>query len=67
MSNLSWRDAIIKVLQTAREPMHYTDIAERVAELELRSDFGATPATSVSTSAHSTTAHESATFKGRSG
>jgi hypothetical protein len=45
--NLSWRDAIVEVLKDAAEPLHYTDIAEQIAERELKTDFGATPAASV--------------------
>ena len=47
MQDLGWREAIMRVLRDAGEPMHYTDIAEAIAEQELRSDFGATPAASV--------------------
>ena len=36
MADLSWRDAIIKVLQEATEPLHCTEIAMRVAEQGLR-------------------------------
>jgi len=49
MPNLQWRDAAIKVLEASDEPMHYADIAEAIAEKELRTDFGATPAASVNT------------------
>ena len=47
MANLSWRDAISEVLGSSTEAMHYTDIAEAIANLQLRTDFGATPAASV--------------------
>lgn len=47
MQNLSWRDAIIKILENSSEAMHYADIAEAIAEQQLRADTGATPATSV--------------------
>jgi len=47
MSDNSWRDAIIKVLEGSSEAMHYTDIAEEIAEQGLRTEFGATPAASV--------------------
>ncbi|MEW4451971.1 HTH domain-containing protein [Bremerella sp. JC817] len=47
MTDLGWREAIVKVLQDAGEPMHYTEIAEAIADQELRTDFGANPATSV--------------------
>ncbi len=45
--NLGWREAIIEVLTDATEPLHYTDIAEQIAERNLKTDFGATPAASV--------------------
>jgi hypothetical protein len=48
MPDLTWRDAILRVLRGAPEAMHYTEIAEAIAEQGLRSDLGATPATSVS-------------------
>ena len=47
MPNLTWRDAIIHVLGNAEEEMHYTAIAEAIAEQQLRTEFGATPASSV--------------------
>lgn len=47
MPDLSWRDAIVQVLQANAEPMHYTDIAEAIAEQELRTELGATPAATV--------------------
>ncbi|MDA1190629.1 MAG: winged helix-turn-helix domain-containing protein [Candidatus Poribacteria bacterium] len=47
MPNLSWKDAIIRVLETATDPMHYVDIAEAVSEQELRTELGATPAQTV--------------------
>ena len=47
MPDLGWKEAIIRVLSAAAEPMHYTDIAEAIADQGLRTDFGATPAASV--------------------
>ena len=47
MSDLTWRDAIQRVLAGASEPAHYTDIAEAIAEQGLRTELGATPANSV--------------------
>jgi HB1, ASXL, restriction endonuclease HTH domain len=46
-SNLGWREAIIEVFKSERKPLHYTDIAELIAERGLKTDFGATPANSV--------------------
>ncbi len=47
MPDMPWREAIIKVLADTPEAMHYSDIAEAIAEQGLRTDFGATPAASV--------------------
>lgn len=47
MSDLPWKEAIENVLDDAQEPMHYSDIAEAIAEKGLRTDLGATPANSV--------------------
>ncbi len=47
MSDLSWRDAIIKVLEDSQEAMHYTEIAEAISERKLRTEVGATPASTV--------------------
>lgn len=45
--NLSWRDAILKVLATADEEMHYADIAQAIIDNGLRKNVGATPAATV--------------------
>lgn len=47
MSELGWRDAIIKVLQDSPQAMHYADIAEAIVENGLRTNVGATPAATV--------------------
>jgi len=47
MSNLAWKDAIVKVLEDSGEQMHYVDITQKIIELRLRDDFGATPQNSV--------------------
>ena len=47
MSNLNWKEAIVKVLEGSPEAMHYTDIAEAIAKQGLRTDLGATPAATV--------------------
>lgn len=47
MAELSWREAILEVLGLSADPMHYTDIAEAIAEQGLKTEFGATPAASV--------------------
>jgi HB1, ASXL, restriction endonuclease HTH domain len=45
--NLGWKDAIYQSLSKGDGPMHYSRIAERIAECGLRSDLGATPAITV--------------------
>ena len=45
--DLSWREAVIEVLKTSPEAMHYTEIAEAVAERGLKQTVGATPAQTV--------------------
>ena len=47
MPELNWRDAITQVLQSSPEAMHYSEIAEAIAKQELRTEFGATPASTV--------------------
>lgn len=46
---MDWKGAIQAVLQGSSSPMHYTDIAQQIAEKRLRRDdeLGATPASSV--------------------
>lgn len=60
MNDVNWRDAIIRVLSAEGEPMHYKDIAEAIAEQELRTEFGATPAATVDHQ-HFQAAHRKAT------
>ena len=47
MPNLPWREAILRVLSTADEPMHYTEIAQAIIDQKLRQDVGATPSNAV--------------------
>jgi len=42
-AELTWRQAIDKVLEASPDPMHYSDIAQRIIEEKLRKNFGATP------------------------
>lgn len=46
-SGKSWKEVITQVLYGSDSAMHYTDIAEKVAELQLKTDLGANPAASV--------------------
>ncbi|MCW0484866.1 HTH domain-containing protein [Gaoshiqia sediminis] len=45
--DLTWKQAILKVLKDADEPLHYTKISELIVENEYRSSVGATPAMTV--------------------
>lgn len=44
---LSWQDAIVKVLEESLEPMHYHDIAQAVIDKGYRVNVGAIPANTV--------------------
>lgn len=48
MPQMTWHDAIIKVLGEAEVSMHYTDIARVIVKDGLRNSVGKTPAASVS-------------------
>jgi hypothetical protein len=48
MPELTWKEAIIKVLEEEKKALHYTDIAELIAERNYRKSFGATPNDTVS-------------------
>lgn len=47
MADMSWRDAIIKVLGASPDAMHYSVIAKAISDEGLRKEVGATPAASV--------------------
>lgn len=47
MKDVPWRRAILKVLLDAREPLHYSEIAQRILDNGLREHGGATPAATV--------------------
>jgi len=44
---MTWRQAIEKVLAASPTPLHYTDITERIIAEKLRKSLGATPAATV--------------------
>lgn len=48
MKNMPWRLAILRVLSEAREPLHYSEIAQLILDNGLRQQVGATPAATVS-------------------
>jgi hypothetical protein len=47
MADLPWLDAIKKALEGESEPVHYTDIAQKIVDQKLRANVGATPANTV--------------------
>ena len=47
-SEMTWQEAIIKVLEDAEEPLDYNKITRLIGEQGLRSLSGATPASTVS-------------------
>ena len=48
MKELTWKNAIIKILEEEEKALHYTEIAELIAERGYRVNFGATPQDTVS-------------------
>lgn len=48
MTELKWKDAIVKVFEDEKKALHYTDIAELIAERGYRKSLGATPQDTVS-------------------
>ncbi len=48
MAELTWKEAITKVLDEEKKALHYTEIAELIAEKGYRKSLGATPAMTVS-------------------
>jgi hypothetical protein len=53
-TQLTWRKAIEKILGETPSAMHYKDLTDKIIETGLRTDLGATPASTVSS--HLTTA-----------
>ena len=48
MANLKWKDAIVRVLEEEKKALHYTEIAELIAERGYRTSLGVTPQDTVS-------------------
>jgi hypothetical protein len=48
MTELKWKEAIVKVLEDEKKSVHYTEIARLIAERGLRKSLGATPQDTVS-------------------
>lgn len=55
---LTWRDAINKVLSAAPTPMHYNEIAEQIVSNGLRTHIGATPAATVNAQISASIKHD---------
>jgi hypothetical protein len=47
MENLKWDEAITKVLEESKKPLHYTEITDLIYEKHYRTGGGATPAATV--------------------
>ncbi len=47
LMDLNWNEAILKVLETSDEPLHYKNIAEEIEKNGYRENLGATPANTV--------------------
>lgn len=45
--NLSWRDAVVRVLMEASEPLHYAEITKRILDGNFKEASGATPNSTV--------------------
>ncbi|HEY5326100.1 MAG TPA: HTH domain-containing protein [Mucilaginibacter sp.] len=48
MADLKWKEAIVKVFEDEKKALHYTEIAELIAERGYRKSLGATPQDTVS-------------------
>jgi hypothetical protein len=57
---LTWREAIDKVLSAAVTPLHYKEIAEKIIADGLRTSIGATPAATVNAQISSSIKHDGA-------
>jgi hypothetical protein len=47
MPEMTWKQAIEVALKGVSEPLHYKEIAERIGQMKLRQNVGATPAATV--------------------
>lgn len=57
-SELTWGNAIIKVLASSISPLHYNEITERIILKGLRKNIGATPAATVSAKISASIKHD---------
>src|SRR5260221_3266583 len=56
--NLTWTEAIKKVLSESPTPMHYSELTDRIIKQGLRTSLGATPAQSVNATISESIKHE---------
>lgn len=47
MPDMSWREAVVEVLEQSEKPLSSTEIVELIVDRGLRTNVGATPANSV--------------------
>jgi hypothetical protein len=57
-TEMTWRDAIKKVLASSPTPLHYNEITERIISAGYRKSLGATPASTVNAQIASSIKHE---------
>lgn len=50
--NLTWEQAAFRILQEAREPLHYRDIGDRIVAQNLTRSVGANPANQANVALH---------------
>jgi hypothetical protein len=60
MAEKSWKEAIITVLSESKEPVHYTDITERILTRGLKTTSGATPVATVNAHMAASIKHDGA-------
>lgn len=58
MSELTWKNAINRVLGSSSTPLHYNEITERIISEGLRKSLGATPAATVSAQISASIKHD---------
>ncbi|QNK74976.1 hypothetical protein H7F36_07115 [Variovorax sp. PAMC28562] len=58
--DLTWREAIDKVLGAAGTPLHYKEITDKIIASRLRSNLGATPAATVNAQISTSIKHDDA-------
>jgi predicted GIY-YIG superfamily endonuclease len=58
--NMQWKEAVFEVLKGSSKPMHYAEIADEIVAKQLRSEVGATPASTVNVVIHESIKKEGA-------